>query len=260
VRARLLESERAARAEAQAAEVRLRDVVEQAPLAVAVMEGPDHVYTLVSPRYAQTPGMGRPLLGRSMRDAFPEIASQGYIDVMDDVYRTGVPYFAAERQVFITSPSGALEERYYNVGYQPLRDATGAVYAVASASYDVTDHVQARREVEIARAQAETRRDLLDAVLAQTPVGVVIVEAPSGRVVVINDVAARLWGQRPTTQSVERYSAEWVGYHADGSPIASHEWPLARVLADGVPIASEIVQIEHRDGHRVLVEIADPDE
>jgi PAS domain S-box-containing protein len=116
--------------------------------------------------------------------------------------------------------------------------------------------VQARREVEIARAQAETRRDLLDAVLAQTPVGVVIVEAPSGRVVVINDVAARLWGQRPTTQSVERYSAEWVGYHADGSPIASHEWPLARVLADGVPIASEILQVEHQDGHRALVEVS----
>jgi PAS domain S-box-containing protein len=140
----------------RASEQRLRDVFEQAPVAVAVLEGPDHVYTVASPRYRETPGRGRQLIGRSIREAFPEIADQGYVQTMDDVYRTGVPYAANERPVMLApTPGGPLEERFFNVGYQPLRDVDGKVYAIASVAYDVTDHVRARRDAEEARAEAE---------------------------------------------------------------------------------------------------------
>jgi len=42
--------------DAEDAEARLRDVFEQAPVAVAVLSGPEHVYTIVSPVYARSPG------------------------------------------------------------------------------------------------------------------------------------------------------------------------------------------------------------
>jgi PAS domain S-box-containing protein len=171
-RSRLLDAERRARAEAEAAraaldaanaalrasEARLRDVVEQAPVAVAVLEGPEHVYTVVSPRYAESPGGGRPLLGRTFREAFPEVAGTGYHEIMDRVYATGEPFFATERPLAIGREGRAREVRYFNVGYQPLRDAHGRVYAVASAAYDVTDQVRARREVEAAWQAAEAAR------------------------------------------------------------------------------------------------------
>jgi PAS domain S-box-containing protein len=149
------------RAEAglRASEQRLRDVFEQAPIAVAVMTGPEHVYVAVSPLYAKTPGLGRVLLGRSMREAFPEVVGKGYIEAMDRVYHTGEPYSATERLVPLARPEdGVVEDRFFNVGYQPLRDPSGQVYAVASVAYDVTDQVQARREVEKARADAESLR------------------------------------------------------------------------------------------------------
>jgi PAS domain S-box-containing protein len=148
-----------ARADATAAESRLRDVFEQAPVAVAVLTGPEHRYTVVSPRYAQSPGSGRPLLGRTVREAFPEVVGTGYIETIDRVFATGTPYFAQERQIFLTRPDdGVVEERYFNVGYQPLRDGAGEVYAIASVAYDVTEHVQARRDVEAARVEAERQR------------------------------------------------------------------------------------------------------
>ncbi|HYH80652.1 MAG TPA: PAS domain S-box protein, partial [Longimicrobium sp.] len=78
-----------ANAELRASERRFRDVLEQAPVAVAVMEGPEHVYTLVSPRYAESPGGGRPLLGRTVREAFPEVEDQGFPALMDRVYESG---------------------------------------------------------------------------------------------------------------------------------------------------------------------------
>ena len=144
-----------AEAAVRASERRLRDVFEQAPLAVAVMTGPEHVYTAVSPMYARSPGLGRALIGRSMREAFPEVVGKGYIEAMDRVYHTGEPYNATERLVPLAGPDGVMEDRYFNVGYQPLRNVNGEVYAVASVAYDVTDHVRARQELERARAQAE---------------------------------------------------------------------------------------------------------
>ena len=160
---RLLEAEYAARAAAEAAEAKLRDVFEQAPVAVAVLTGPDHVYSIVSPRYTETPGGGRPLLGRSVRDAFPELVGTGYVETMDHVYATGDPFAAAERRVVLTGPDGVAAEHYFNVGYQPLRDREGGIYAVASVAYDVTAQVRARQELEAARAEAERQRAAADA-------------------------------------------------------------------------------------------------
>ncbi|HYW13321.1 MAG TPA: ATP-binding protein [Longimicrobium sp.] len=163
----------------RASEMRFRDVLEQAPLAVAVMEGPEHVYTLVSPRYAESPGGGRPLLGRSFRQAFPEIEDQGYAEVLDRVYETGEPFFAAERLVWLDRDGdGLVEEYFFDVGYQPLRDGMGAVYAIASVASNVTEKVRARREVESARQAAEQARRHLTRTFEQAPVGIAVLEGP----------------------------------------------------------------------------------
>ena len=123
-----LEVERTARLAVEAAEERLRNVFAQAPIAVAVMEGPDHVYTIVSPRYAASPGLGRQLIGRRFRDVFPEVETQGYVETVDRVYGTGEPFRATEREVRLVPPEGGAPRAfYYNLGYQPLRDATGKV-------------------------------------------------------------------------------------------------------------------------------------
>jgi signal transduction histidine kinase len=152
----LLEASRRSFAEARAAEARLRNVFEQAPVAVAVLEGPEHVYTIVSPRYAETPGNGRPLLGRPVRAAFPELEGTGFFEIMSEVYETGTPYNAVERLVMLDDrQDGTLHPHYFNIGYQPLRDAEGNVYAIASAAYDVTEQIPARQQVEAARAAAE---------------------------------------------------------------------------------------------------------
>ena len=139
----------------RAAEQRLRDVFEQAPLAIAVLTGPEHIYTLASPRYAESPGGGRVLLGRSVREVFPELAGQGFLEVMDRVFATGEPFYASERRVLIDRDADDVpEEHFFDIGYQPLRDAKAQVYAIASVAVDVTKQVHDRRALEAARADA----------------------------------------------------------------------------------------------------------
>jgi signal transduction histidine kinase len=148
-----------ARADAAAAEQRLRDLFEQAPVAVAVMSGPELVYTITSPRYVEMLG-GRRLIGRPLREALPELAGQQVIETVRQVYQTGVPYSQRERMIRLDKDqSGTLEEYYFNVGYQPLRDAQGRVYAVASTAYEMTDQVRVRRVLEHAQADGRAARE-----------------------------------------------------------------------------------------------------
>ncbi|HEX6600087.1 MAG TPA: PAS domain-containing protein [Gemmatimonadaceae bacterium] len=146
-------------AELRVSEERWRTLFEQAPMPVAVMTGPDHIYTLVSPRYAESTAGGRQIVGRPLREVFPELEGQGLFERVESVYRSGVPWTAMEQRVLIDrNQDGTTEEYWFNLGYQPLREASGAVYAVASVAYDVTAQVRARLGIEMAREFAEEAR------------------------------------------------------------------------------------------------------
>src|SRR5919109_1048217 len=71
----------------------------------------------------------------------------------------------------------------------------------------------------------------LQALLLQLPAGVIIAEAPSGRIVAANAGAERIWnGGLPKPESITDYSIHFSGYRPNGRPYGSEEWPLARAL------------------------------
>jgi PAS domain S-box-containing protein len=221
----------------RASEARFRDVLEQAPVAVAVMEGPEHVYTLVSPRYADAPGGGRPLLGLPVRKAFPELESQEFPRLMDQVYETGEPYSAAERRVELDRDGdGVVEEYFFDVGYQPLRDADGKVYAVASVALDVTTQVRARQEVEAARRRAERAEQHLTRTFEQAPVGIAVLEGPEHVFTLANPPYRALVGERELLGRTIRQAFPEL----DGQGIYEL---LDRVYGEGEPFFAEELRL-----------------
>jgi signal transduction histidine kinase len=135
---------------------RFATIFEQAPISVAILRGPDHVFEIANLPYRHTIG-GRDVVGRTVAEALPEVVSQGFIAVLDRVYQTGEPYAGHSVPVELQrTPDGPLESSFFDVVYQPLTDGSGAVTGIATIGHDVTSLATARRDAEAAsRAKDE---------------------------------------------------------------------------------------------------------
>ncbi|HHX63888.1 MAG TPA: PAS domain S-box protein, partial [Chloroflexi bacterium] len=94
----------------------------------------------------------------------------------------------------------------------------------------------------------------LEAVLRQMPAGVVIAEAPSGRVLMSNERMEQIL-HRPVSHTPDAEAhREWRGYHRDGErPYRTDEWPLARSIRIGEVVEGEQIELERDDGTRIIV-------
>lgn len=147
----------------------LNDLFMQAPACIAVLRGPDYVFELANPAYRKLLG-DRPIVGRTLREAVPEIEPQGFFDILDEVRRSGEPHVGNEVTSWLDATnSGRLEERIFNYVFQPIRGEGGEVDSIVVFSYLVTEHVRARRRVETLMEQlqiADKRKDEFLAMLA----------------------------------------------------------------------------------------------
>lgn len=140
---------------------RLATVFQQAPAFIATVRGPEHVFEMANPPYLQLVGH-RELLGRTVREALPELEGQGFFELLDRVRRTGEPFVGNEMRIELQRErGGALEERFVNFAYQPLTDPSGEVAGILAHGVDVTELVEARRQAEEQAAELEAQSDEL---------------------------------------------------------------------------------------------------
>jgi PAS domain S-box-containing protein len=144
---------------------RLRSIILEMPAPVGLHMGPEHRFAIVNDAFRRISG-GRNVTGLTPREAFPELAGHGILDRFDEVYATGEPWVAAETHVRYDRRGMGVEDTWFNLRYQPVRDATGQVVGVLNYSVDITEQVLARREVEAALAQSEAARAEADAARA----------------------------------------------------------------------------------------------
>jgi signal transduction histidine kinase/DNA-binding NarL/FixJ family response regulator len=148
VEAQLLRGE--VRAIAAAHDRRLREIFHRAPVAIAMLHGPEHVFEFANEKYLAVIGR-RPIVGKKLCDALPELIEQGIGDIFDQVYAAGQPYSADSLCVTLNrGPHGAPEQAYFNFVYQPVRDLGGQVEGIAVIAVDVTELATSRQEAEAA--------------------------------------------------------------------------------------------------------------
>lgn len=88
------------------------------------------------------------------------------------------------------------------------------------------------------------------------PVGILLAEAPSGRILMGNGRLAEFLGHDTLYAPSSDGYGEFVAFHADGSPVQGHEYPLAQITEGRCKRASLEVHYQRPDGERRWIAIA----
>ena len=87
------------------------------------------------------------------------------------------------------------------------------------------------------------------------PAGVLIAEAPSGRVILTNAQAGRILKRTiPPLSEIADYAS--LGFHPDGRPYGPRDWPLARAILLGEEVSGEEIHIVAGDGSLVMTSVS----
>ncbi|MFL5307430.1 MAG: PAS domain S-box protein [Polyangia bacterium] len=220
-RARLLETARLNEASMTAERSRIAELIEQAPVAIAVFRGPSHVYEIANSRYLTLVGRSGGLVGHPIRQVFPEVEGQGVFEACDRVFRTGQPFVVNEMPISFDRRNG-VKDGWFSLTITPVRER-GLIAGLMCVAVEITEQIKARQTIEAgakALARSERRfRSLVEAtsqmVWTTTPAGEVVEDSPSWRAF--------------TGQSYE----EWKGYgwlnavHPEDRPRAEEAWRAA---------------------------------
>ncbi len=138
-------------AELKVERTRLTNLFMQAPAFMAVLRGPQHIFEMANPAYYQLVGH-RDILGKTVREALPEIEGQGFFELLDEVYQTGQPFEGKEMRAFLQSEVGAsLQERYLDFVYLPLVEVDSSVVGILVHGVDLTERHRAERALQASK-------------------------------------------------------------------------------------------------------------
>ncbi len=169
-------------------EVRFRSLVEQAPVAMAIFRGPDHVIETANQAHLELWGrQAGQVIGKPLFDALPEVKGHGYEDLLTTVLTTGKPFYANE----LSAPlwrRGQLETVYFNFVYQPLREADGTITAVMVVANEITEQVQARQRLVASEARFRS-------LIKESPVAMLVYEGPDMVVAEANEQMLTIFGR-----------------------------------------------------------------
>ncbi len=223
---------------------RLRQLFAQSLSFMTVLRGPEHRFELVNPSYSQLVAH-RDVVGKTVREALPEVEGQGFFELLDRVYSSGEAFVGRSTPFAIQpTPGAAPEDRFLDFVYQPIRNAEGVVTGIFVEGIDVTpthDLVTALRDSE---AQFRTFAQAMpNQVWTSPPTGALdwfneqtfiysgldqdaLAGSGWARIVHPDDIgeAAAAWTKSLATG--ERYEIEFRLRRADGI----YRWHLARAL------------------------------
>ena len=212
----------------------LRDMFAQAPGFMCFLRGPEHVFEMVNPAYMQLVGH-RNVIGMTARDSLPEVVEQGFIELLDGVYRTGEAFRGEDLRVMLQRfPGSPLEEALVDFIYQPIRGRTDEVVGIFVLGQDKTAQHVALEQRRTAEAE---RRFLIDVMPNQ-----VWTSTPDGK---LDFVSARVeaYFQRSAQQIL---GDGWIAVlHPDDVAAVVTRW--TRSLATGEPYEVEF-RLRRGDG------------
>lgn len=216
---------------------RQRRLFQQAPGFITILRGPEHIFEFVNDAYRRLFG-DRDFVGKTVRDAFPDLAGQGFYEWLDEVYTSGQRRVAERTPIVLDYPGAPQQQRFLDFIYEPVTDEEGRVTGIFCEGFDVTTAYladQAIREQSLALEHQTRALQTLNRIASAT-----IVEQDAERIVqLVTDAGVEL------TQAgfgaffynvVDEASESYMLYCLSGVPRSAFErFPMPRNTAVFAP-------------------------
>ncbi|SDE35401.1 PAS domain S-box-containing protein [Mucilaginibacter pineti] len=140
----------------------LKEIIEQAPVAICILEGPQHVITVANHLIVEL--WGKPeqeVMNKPVFEALPDARGQGLEEVMREVYETGKTFYANEMPVALTR-YGEQQTVFQNFVYQAFYTADRQIAGVIAITIDVTEQVVSRQKIEASEKELKVIQKRLE--------------------------------------------------------------------------------------------------
>ncbi|WP_406856142.1 PAS domain-containing protein [Alsobacter sp. KACC 23698] len=117
---------------------RQRQMLQQMPGFVAMLSGPDLIFTYVNDAYVAISERAD-FLGRRFRDVFADIAGQGFHELFEEVFHSGEGVVRRGMELRL---HGRQDVQYVDFVLEPIRDDKGSVTGVFVGGYETTEVYQ----------------------------------------------------------------------------------------------------------------------
>ena len=269
------ERERTASAQAERERNQWPALVNQAPVAIGLFEGPELRIAVANQLLCATWGRTQAeVLHRPLLEAVPALQSQEFGEIMRQVRETRAPFVGTEVPTQLPH-DGELVTSYHDFVYQPFYDVRGQVTGVLTVAVDVTEQVLARQQLQqlndelehrVAERTAETQaalhqaqaqgeqlqvqQGLLSQILGQVPAIIATVSGPAHQFSFLNAqfqhvVAGRAQLGQPLLEALPELVGQGYGnllgqVYRTGQPHVGQEMALVLEPANG-PASSRYV-------------------
>ena len=174
-----------ARKKIEESEHRIRALIQDAPIPMCLYTGRELKIEIINDALLSLWGRDSSVTGRQLKDAIPEIITEQFLTILDDVFTLGIPYVVKETEVQVVK-SGQISHAYYDLWYNPVLNSDGKIYGVLASGIDVSEKVTAQKTLK------ENIQNLRN-VFAQAPVGMTLLRGEDFIIEIANSRMLEIW-------------------------------------------------------------------
>lgn len=192
----------------------------------------------------------REIIGHGRNILFPQEISTHQRYAIDRVFETG-ERFRSEGQMNIGG-----SPRWFDHLLYPVRDRQGNITAIFGISRDITEQKKIEKELRTRSDELDSRNRILTTLLETVPIGIFMVEAPTGKPIIANREATRLLGRGVLPDATEENLAEVYEAFKAGTckKYPADEMPIIRGLRGEVSHVDDMIVVRP-DNTRAHLEV-----
>jgi PAS domain S-box-containing protein len=150
---------------------RFRNMIYNSPFLISILKGEKFIIDIANDAIIEVWGKGKDVIGKSILEVLPEIIDQGFEDLLNRVYTTGIPFTADDMPVYLNK-NGVSKLSYFNFVYQAQKDTNGEIESIAILATDVTQQVELNHKFQESERIIRQTKEQLELTFANVPAAI----------------------------------------------------------------------------------------